>query len=439
MKTMVNPQWFLYNSLLEITPLPDRWDMTSAHAAGRCAQGTFGAASTQAACKAVKAYLDKLAIATSTYTSAFWQGGDDGPWKLLRFDAAGNATFEANPSYSGPQSAQVRFVKEIAYTSESQEKSDLESDKIDIGYLEPTDLTQPAPKPDTPGPNLGSLNANYRLSVGAPYAFNFAQMNFTSSNPVQPEFQQLYIRQALQESIDQSSIVRSVDDNYGVTEDSPMPLNTPSSFGRQPTNPYTFNLTTAKTLLTSHGWTDEAGVMTCTSPGTTATHCGANIAAGAQLKFTLMYVTGVPAVDSTVNTISTDWNAIGIDVTTTANTLNNLAAQCTSTSTTPWSICWSGDSWTYEPNYYPSGERMFVSGSSANAGGYNDPQMNALVAADTRGKSTLSAFEQYAADQLPVLYLPNQESIVETSRSLNSTTGWTPNALGSFLPEYLYY
>jgi peptide/nickel transport system substrate-binding protein len=439
MKTMVNPQWFLYNYLSEITPLPDRWDMTSAHTSGRCAEGAYGAASTKSSCKAVEAYLDKQAAATSSFTSAFWQGGDDGPWKLFRFDAAGDATFEANPSYSGPERAQVRYVKEVAYTSEVQEKSDLVSGKIDVGYLDASDLTQPAPKPDTAGRNLGSLNARYRLSVEVPYAFDFAQMNFSASNPLQPEFQQLYIRQALQDSIDQAGIVRSVDDNYGVTEDSPMPLAAPTGFGRQPTSPYPFNLSTAKSLLTSHGWTDESGVMTCTSPGTTATHCGANIASGAQLKFTLMYVTGDSVVDATVTTISTDWNAIGVAVTASANTLNNLATECTSTSTTPWSICWSGDSWTYEPNYYPSGEQMFVSGASANWGGYDDAQMNALVAADTRGKSTLSAFEQYAADQLPVLYLPTQENIIETSRSLNSSIGWAPNALGALLPEYLHY
>lgn len=436
MKTMVNPQWFLYNYLSEITPLPDRWDMTSAHTAGRCAEGAYGAASTKSTCKAVEAYLDKEAVVTSSYTSAFWQGGDDGPWKLFRFDAAGDATFEANPSYSGPQRTQVRYFKEIAYTSEAQEKSDLVSGKIDIGYLNASDLTQPAPKSDAPGPNLGSLNAKYRLSVQVPYSFDFAQMNFSASNPLQAEFQQLYIRQALQQSIDQTAIVRNVDDNYAVPEDSPMPLAAPSSFGRQPTNPYPFNLTTAKTLLTSHGWTDQSGVMTCTSPGTTATHCGANIASGAQLKFSLMYVTGDPTVDATVSTITNDWNSIGIAVTASANTLNNLASECTSTSTTPWSLCWSGDSWTYEPNYYPSGEQMFVAGASANAGGYVDPQMNALVAADTRGKSTLTTFEQYAAEQLPVLYLPTQENIVETARSLVSSIGWA-DALGTLLPEYL--
>jgi peptide/nickel transport system substrate-binding protein len=439
MKARVNPQWFLYNYLSEITPLPNRWDMTSAHTAGRCAIGAFGAAATVSSCKAVETYLDKEATTTSSFTSAFWQGGDDGPWKLFRFDAAGDATFEANSSYTGPQKARVRYVKEVAYTSETQEKSDLESGKIDVGYLDASDLTQPAPKSDTPGANLGSLNAKYRLSVEVPYSFDFAQMNFSTSNPVQPEFQQLYVREALQESIDQAAIVRNVDDNYGVTEDSPMPLTAPSSFGRQPTNPYPYSLTAAKALLISHGWTDEAGVMTCTSPGTTATHCGANIASGAQLKFTLMYVTGNPSVDATVNLISTDWNAIGIAVTASANTLNNLATGCTSTATTPWSICWTGDSWSYEPNYYPSGEQMFVSGASDNWGAYDDAQMNTLVAADTRGKSTLSAFEQYAAEQLPVLYLPTQENIIETSRSLRSSIGWAPSAVGNFLPEYLYY
>ena len=333
----------------------------------------------------------------------------------------------------------MRYVKEIAYSSDSAEKADLLDGKIDIGYLAPTDLTAPAPKPGEPGANIGSLSAKYRLSIEIPYAFDFAQLNFSASNPIQPEFEKLYIRQALQESIDQTGILRNVEDNYGVAEDSPMPVTTPAILARQPTNPYPFNLTDAKTLLTSHGWSDEAGVMTCASPGTTTGHCGANIAEGAQLKFSLMYVTGNPTVDATINIITSDWNEIGIAVTATANTLNNLATECTAASTTPWSICWTGDSWNYEPNYYPSGEQMFVSGASTNSGGYDDPQMNALIAADTRGRGSLSAFEAYAAAQLPVLYLPDQENIIETSRNLNSSIGWSPNALANLLPEYLYY
>jgi hypothetical protein len=63
--------------------------------------------------------------------------------------------------------------------------------------------------------------------------------------------------------------------------------------------------------------------------------------------------------------------------------------------------------------------------------------MNALIAADTQGKTSLSAFEQYAVDQVPVLYMPNLENLIEINRSLTSSIGWAPNPLGNFLPEYL--
>jgi peptide/nickel transport system substrate-binding protein len=438
MKSAVNANWLLYNYLSEITPLPATWDVSAAHVGARCATGTFGAASTDLSCKAVEAYLDKMAGATSTFTSAFWQGGDDGPWRLSSFDAAGNATFEANPRYSGPQKAQVRAVKEVAYTSESTEKSDLVANKLDLGYLDVSDLVTPAPKPGVVGANLGSLNAHYRLVADPSYSFDFAQINYSSSNPLEAEFAQTYFRQALQQSLDQTSILKTVDDNYGVAGFSPLPSSTPPALSKVPVDHYPFNATSAKALLTSHGWTEVAGVMTCTSPGTAASDCGANIAIGAPLTFTLMYVTGDPAVDATVNDMVADWTAIGVDVTATANTFNNLATACTVGSGTPWSMCWSGEPWTYEPNYYPSGEQNFLSGASSNWGGYANAQMNALIQAEMTGKATLSAFEQYAADQVPVLYLPDADGLVEVNRSLKSSIGFE-NVLGNFLPEYLHF
>ena len=439
MKSAVNPNWILYNYLSEITPMPNRWDMTSAHAAGRCALDPYGAASTDASCKAVEAYLDKLAPEASTFASAFWQGGDDGPWKLTSFDSAGNATFQPNASYSGPQKGQVRFVKEVAYTSESAELSDLQAGKLDLGYIDPADLTAPAAKPGEPGANLAALNAKFRMSVTVPYAFTFAQLNFSASNPLQAEFQQLYIRQALQESVDEVGIVHNIDANYATPTYSPLPSTAAPALSKTPASHYAYNPTAAKALLTSHGWTEVGTVMTCTNPGTTAGHCGANIAEGATLSFSLMYVTGDPLVDGTVTTLVSDWDSIGITVTATANTFNLLAAACTTGSGTPWSMCWSGQSWTYQPNFYPSGDQTFLSGAQSNWGGYDDPQMNALINADTTGKASLSSYEQYAADQLPVLYLPTEETVSETSRSLKSSIGWTPNALSNFLPEYLHF
>jgi hypothetical protein len=65
--------------------------------------------------------------------------------------------------------------------------------------------------------------------------------------------------------------------------------------------------------------------------------------------------------------------------------------------------------------------------------------MNALITADTQGRAPLGAYEQYAADQLPVLYMPNLENLIEINRNLKSSIGWVPNTLGNFLPEYLHY
>ncbi len=179
--------------------------------------------------------------------------------------------------------------------------------------------------------------------------------------------------------------------------------------------------------------------MTCMNAGSGSGHCGPNIQAGASLSFTVLYLTGSPTIDATINTMVADWQSIGVAVTATATTFNLLATECTASSGTQWSMCWTGQDWTYEPTLYPSGEQMFLPGASANWGGYSDPEMNALISSDMTGKSTLSAYEQYAATQLPVLYLPTPENLVETSRSLKSSSGWASNGLSDFLPEYLHY
>jgi len=37
------------------------------------------------------------------------------------------------------------------------------------------------------------------------------------------------------------------------------------------------------------------------------------------------------------------------------------------------------------------------------------------------------------------LYLPTQEVLTETARSLKTSVGWASNGLSDFLPEYLHY
>ena len=55
-------------------------------------------------------------------------------------------------------------------------------------------------------------------------------------------------------------------------------------------NIYPYNLSAAKELLSSHGWTiNVGGVDTCAKPGTGAGECGAGIPKGAKLQFTMPF------------------------------------------------------------------------------------------------------------------------------------------------------
>ena len=435
--TPVNPTWLLDNYLSEITPMPDRWDRTSSSPSSTCAGGAYGAASTDAACSAVLTYLTKKGAATSSFTGALWQSGDDGPWRLSAFDASGDATFEPNPKYRGPQKAQVGVVKEIAFTSLQSEESDLLNNKLSFGYIDPSVLTGAAPAPGEVGPNWVPLASHYSLVTGSSWAFNYAAYNFTSSDPNGAAIDQLYIRQALQYAVDQRSLIENVDKGYGSTIDSPLPPATPTTLSKPIANPYPFNFAAARTLLSAHGWTLVNNVLTCTSPGTGATECGANIAQGYQLSFNVVWPSGTTTLDQTMTAEIANWQSLGIQITHTTDTFNNVISDCTGAK--PFEICAWGYGWSYVPSDYPSGESLFLPGGDFNVGTYANAQMTALIKKSIYGTSNLSAYESFAAQQLPVLYQPQANSIDEVARVLKSSIGFTPNPLGDFTPEYFHY
>ena len=435
--TSVNPGWILYNYLSEITPFPNSWDYTAPGHHSNCAGGKYGAASTNAQCKAVETYLDNLSSNTSTYTNKLWQSGVDGPFRLTHFDNLGNATFVPNRAYSGPQKAQVAQVKEVAFTSTQAEENALQAGQIDLGYVDPSILTAPAPAPGKVGPNWGQLSQRYNMYTGSTWDFNYAPFNFSTKDPKHAAIAQLYIRQALQTAVDQLGIIQKVDKGYGFPIYSPLPPNTPSSISGAVKNPYPFNLTAAKALLTSHGWTEQGGVMTCTSPGTGANQCGAGITQGYQLKFSIIWASGTPSLDQTFSAEIADWASIGIQFSHSTATFNNVIAACNGGS--GYEICSWGGGWIYAPDYYPSGETLFTPTGGFNVGSYNDAQMTTLIKQTTFGRAKLTAYAQYAAQQLPVLYQPQATGAGEVIKTLKSTIGFTPNPLMNFMPEYYHF
>jgi peptide/nickel transport system substrate-binding protein len=439
LKSPVSPLWFTDNELATITPMANAWDRTSATQTSTCALGKFGAASTTVACKNVYNYLNKQGQTMSTFTNKMWQSGVSGPWKLVKFDDLSNATFVPNRFYGGPQKAQVATFKEVAFTSETAEENALQAGQIDLGVVDPSILTSDAPAPGKVGANWGQLSSRYNMVTGQSFADNEMDLNF-GKNPGNPFLSQLYVRQALQTSIDQATISKDAFKNYAIPTYSAVPLSTPSSESAAFANPYPFNLATAESDLTKNGWTNSGGTVTCTSPGSATGDCGTGITSGEKLTLNVQWNSGFPSEDTEMNGIISDWKSLGIQINQSEATFDDVIFNCTSeyNPSTTQDICNWGGGWLYAPDYYPSGEPLYLTGASSNYGNYSNPTMDSLIKATLSSNVNLTNYAKYTASNLPDLWTPLGLGTGEILKTLHSSIGWS-NVLLTLNPEYYHY
>jgi peptide/nickel transport system substrate-binding protein len=98
-----------------------------------------------------------------------------------------------------------------------------------------------------------------------------------------------------------------------------------------------------------------------------------------------------------------------------------------------------GGGWLYAPDYLPTGEEIFATGAGSNSGDYENKENDQLII-ETNRNSSMSIFDQwenYLADQLPVIWQPLPAGEVEIAKNL---VGVTPvNALANLNPEYWYF
>lgn len=433
-------QWFLYNQLSQITPMPMAWDMTSATAKGTCATDVSG-------CAAVFAYLTAQSKDLPSYaTSAIWSVVD-GPWKLKSFSSDGHVTMVPNPTYSGPTKPSIKEFIEVPFTTDTAEFNVLQSGKtIDVGYIPTQDISQPHPasaSATTGGPN--PLSSKYSLEPWFLYGVNYFPINF--NNPtVGPIFKQLYIRQAIESVYDQNSIIKASAKGYGVITDGPVPLvppNSPLISSVEKNAPYPFSVANAKKYLTDNGWAVVAGgTSTCAKPGTGAGECGAGIAAGAKLVFSLPYASGNQTITTAMQSLKSNAAQVGIQLditpqpfnTVTGNTVPCSGATCT------WEMGNWGGGWVYAPDYYPTGELLWQTGAGSNSGSYSNPAIDKLIADTTTqsGTAVMQAYEDALAKDLPVIWSPNYTySLTEVGNALKNVTPQNP--YGSLTPEEWHY
>jgi peptide/nickel transport system substrate-binding protein len=428
--------WFTYNQLAEIWPMPMAWDVTSIGAKA----GSGGCHTSASNCKAVFNFLTAQAKATSTYaTSPIWTVVD-GPWKLQTFNTSGNDTMVPNPKYSGPVKPHLSALQYVPYTSDTTAFTAMKSGSLDYSLLgiglPPADLS---PKPAGSAlPTTNPLGSAYTLQPMYTFGITYYQLNF--KNPaIGPALKQLYFRQALEYTLDQVGIAKAVLRGYAVPGTGAVPPYPPSQWippiqnSNGGSGPYPFNISKATSLLTSHGWKNVGGVMTCQTPSL----CGAGVAKGTQAKLTLDVSNSPVSLGQTADVFKSDASKAGIDITVVLQSFNTILGKDTTTNPA-WQMSGYGG-WVFNgPGFAPTGEPLFQTGAGSNSGSYSDKTMDNLILS-AQVTSSITAFHNYAtyaAQQLPYLFLPEPYSIQAEKSTLK---GVTYNPFFTFLPEYWYF
>jgi peptide/nickel transport system substrate-binding protein len=440
MNKAYNPTWFTYNELSQITPMPMAWDKT--------ASGPSNCTTTVSDCSAVYTYLDSQSKDLSSWASSPIWSVVDGPWKLTSFNSDGNSTFVPNPSYGGSPKPSLAEFQEVPFTTEAAEYNVLQAgaaggagQKIDVGYLPSTDApTKPA------GATVGANPVSgYTLDPLYLWSINYFPMNFQSTTGNGPVIKQLYFREAFQYLMNQQAVIDGPLHGYGFATVGPVgtypATNYLSAKGKQG-DPFPYNPAKAKQLLSSHGWkVVPNGVTTCTDPSL----CGPGVKAGQQLVFTLPYATTANWIEQEMTQLQSNMTQVGIKLNLEPKPFDQVTAiaggNCVVAHIScAWDMADWGGGWTFVPDYYPSGETLFLSGSGANSSGYSDPMNDSLInqTLTTGSLQPLYTWQDYLSTQLPFVWQPN--GVYSLTEITNSLRGVIPQSTTANLnPENWYF
>ncbi len=394
-----NPNWFIHNGLAQIVPVPASvWNKYP-----------------QNMTQELKFILS---VANSPGSKEY--SVVDGPYRFDQMKPNDYWSFVPNGQYDGRHSTLQKVIFQYQ-SSDATEFLGLRKGTINVGYLPTSDW-----------------NARHELAgdtLTAPYEFGFTflQPDYNTRAPgsLGPVFRKLYIRQAMEMGIDEPAMIQAFFHGHGVLENDPIPAKPRTIFydAKMPSLDYPFNIKAGKALLASHGWTLHDGVM--------EKH-------GIKLAFTLLYVSGSASAANIVQLIKQDWAEEGIQVSLQSAPFDQVLSTAQQSDPQKWNMAfWGTSSWTYEPDYYPTGGSFFLSGAGANQGGYDSATMNRLIAnsyapgTPAQIQAALDAYLRDAAHELPDLYLPYTPTYNEHANDLHGTVS-TYNPITTFLYPNLW-
>lgn len=387
-----NQVWFEHNALAQISPIPQSIWNKYPHNLDR-----------------ELSYIES--VANSPLNSDYQVV--DGPFRPSAFVADSHWTFVKNPRYDGHQAYLNKLVFQYE-TQSTQEFTELKTGVVNVGYV-PTALI-----------SSKSLLTQDSISQEYAFGFNFIHPNFSPQAPngIGPVLNNLYVRQALQEGIDQQGIVQSLYHGIGVTENGPLASQPPTIYydPALSRDGYPFDPKAGKQLLLNHGWRMVNGVMT----------------KGKQrLEFPVTYISSNQTLTDVAELLKSDWASEGIQVNLEPLPASTFFADVTIKNPSGWAMALGGG-WTYQPDFYPTGGGLFASGAPVNKGGYNSQEMDDLIAesyapgTSQQALERLYAYEVYAAKQLPVLWMPLAGSLAAHSKTLHGTVS-TYNPISDLL------
>jgi peptide/nickel transport system substrate-binding protein len=428
-----NPTFYTDDVLSEIALIPQHaWDKTSV--TGKV--GNFD--ETKAGSKAVYTFLQKEGGLMSTFDSNPLWKVVDGPWTLQTFNSNGYYAWTPNKNYSGPDKPIISKAIWTPFTTDTAEMNTLRSGTtIDLGSLPLNDVHQ-----------IGALEAE-GYTIGVLPVAGVAEIVPNLYNPVNgPMLRLLYIRQVLEYLINRQQIVKKVYAGYADPGNGPIS----TLYGQQwdsplekAGGPYAYSTSKAVALLKAHGWKIVPnGTDTCQHAGTGAGDCGAGVAAGQPLQFQLLYTSGIASFDQQNAAIQSSESAAGVKIVLKPepfNTIVSTTGYCNAQSH-PTSTCsWQLQDYGYNPyTLDPSGAGQFNTDGYGNYGGYSSAEENRLIDATEYGSSSAAfyAYEDYTAEQLPYLWLPNASGLFVYKKNLAGITPWNPFS-GTLNPEVWYY
>lgn len=392
LKKPANQEWFIYNGIQNIIPLPmQTWDRYPHNI------------------KEEITYLGKNA------TNPSFNSVVDGPFKMT--DAVQNQswTFVPNPDYGGHRPYVSKLV--VAYEgSDTSEFAALKTGQVQIGYLPSSLYGARAELPDRMIPE-------YRYA----FAFTWVNMEPKAEGGVNAIFDNLYVRQAMFMAMDDSAITNVIYHGYGAAQYGPIPQVPKTRFLdpslAKPLYPY--NVAAGKKLLEAHGWHEVKGVMT---------------KGGQTMAFTLIYPSGDLAETETAEILQQSWGQEGIHVTLDPQPFATLVGDLSTPN--KWQMV-TGINILYG-GLYPSGENFFYKLQGLDENGWNNAEENRLVQAtispapsEAVNMARFYAYEMYTAKELPALWMPNIADLDEVAPTVHGYDLFTADPVtGGMMPQY---